>query len=74
MVLTLVYAVVAAIIVGLVWWALARPRSVAGRQLRHAWWWLFVRTSQERDDAISRRVEEIDSALNAKVEARGTGR
>lgn len=69
MVSTLVYAVVAAIVVGVVWWVLARPRSLAGRWLRRGWWWLFVRTSQERDDAISMGVEEIDSALNAKVEA-----
>jgi hypothetical protein len=69
MVSTLVYAVVAAIVVGVIWWALARPRSLAGRWVRRGWWWLSERASQERDEAISRRVEEINTALNSKIEA-----
>src|SRR5580700_1476172 len=69
MLTALVCALVVLPIGALASWAFAKPRSVAGRWIRRAWWWLFVRTSQERDDAISKRLEEIDSTLNAKVEA-----
>jgi hypothetical protein len=65
----LVYAIVAAIVVGVLSWALAKPRSLAGRWLRHAWWWLFVRTSQEHDEALNKRVDEIHEALNDKIGA-----
>lgn len=67
MVADLVYALVAAVIVGVFTWALAKPRSLAGRWLRHAWWWLFLRTGQERDEAISKHIDEIEHALTERL-------
>lgn len=69
MVAGLVYALIAAVIVGLLTWALAKPRSLAGRWLRHAWWWLFLRIGQQRDEAISKHVDEVEHTLNAKIDA-----
>ena len=48
---------------------MAATNSVAARRLRHAWWWLFVRTGQERDEAISQHVDEIERALNARIDS-----
>lgn len=65
----LIYAIIAAIVVGILSWTLAKPRSLVRRWLRHAWWWLFVRTSQERDEALNKRIDEIHGALNDKIDA-----
>jgi hypothetical protein len=67
MITDLVYALVAAVIVAVFGWALARPRSAAGRWLRHTWWWLFVRIGQEHDEVISKHVDNVERALNARI-------
>jgi hypothetical protein len=65
MITALVYALIAAVIVGLFGWAVAKPRSVAGRWLRRAWWWLF---SRKGDEAITKRVDEIERILDGRID------